>query len=53
MVLVGVAPGEDGAAAVPQRITWTPEVDGVRQHWEASADGTTWVTVFDGHYRRA
>jgi hypothetical protein len=35
-----------------QRITWTPEQDGVRQHWQSSADdGATWTTVFDGHYR--
>ncbi len=53
MVLEGTAPGEDPAIAVPQRITWTPEPDGVRQHWESSADGSTWVTVFDGHYRPA
>jgi hypothetical protein len=35
-----------------QRITWTPEDGGVRQHRESSADdGTTWTTAFDGHYR--
>ncbi len=37
-----------------ERITWTPEPDGsVRQHWQQSADErTTWVTIFDGTYRR-
>ena len=36
-----------------QRITWTPNPDGsVRQHWESSADGKTWTTVFDGLYTR-
>lgn len=25
----------------------------IRQHWEQSNDkGTTWVTIFDGHYRK-
>jgi hypothetical protein len=34
-----------------QRITWTPAADGLRQHWEASADGgKTWTSVFDGRY---
>ena len=38
-----------------ERITWTPNPDGsVRQHWETSNDdGRTWVTSFDGLYRRA
>jgi hypothetical protein len=46
-------PGQPGRT-VRQRITWTPSPDGsVRQHWESSADGTTWTTVFDGTYRRA
>ena len=37
-----------------ERISWTPDPDGsVRQHWQQSTDdGTTWVTVFDGTYRR-
>jgi len=36
------------------RITWTPKADGsVRQHWEQSTDGgKTWVTAFDGRYRK-
>ena len=35
------------------RITWTPLSDGrVRQHWEESATGANWTTVFDGYYRR-
>jgi hypothetical protein len=52
MVLEGTLPGADGSAE-HQRITWTPEPDGVRQHWEASSDGgASWQTAFDGHYRR-
>jgi hypothetical protein len=37
------------------RVTWTPVPgDGVRQHWETTADGgTTWTTAFDGQYVRA
>ena len=36
------------------RITWTPNADGsVRQLWETSEDGgTTWVSAFDGTYRK-
>ena len=53
MVLEGSAPADQGAAPERQRIAWTVERDGVRQHWEASADGgTTWRTAFDGRYRR-
>lgn len=52
MVLEGVAPGES-EDLVRHRITWTPSADGVRQHWETSADdGATWTTAFDGRYRR-
>lgn len=32
------------------RITWTPLQGGVRQHWEQSANGKAWDTVFDGRY---
>ena len=54
MVLEGLAPLEDGGAPRPQRITWTPVDDGVRQHWETrTADGHSWTTLFDGHYRPA
>jgi len=54
MVLEGLAPLEDGAASQEQRITWTPEADGVRQHWQTRAsDGQPWTTLFDGHYRRS
>jgi Protein of unknown function (DUF1579) len=54
MVMEGVAPGDDSPDLQRQRITWTPQQDGVRQHWQASADdGLTWMTVFDGHYRRS
>jgi hypothetical protein len=53
MVLSGKRPGPDGAA-MTHRITWTPNDDGtVRQHWETSADGQAWTTVFDGLYARA
>jgi Protein of unknown function (DUF1579) len=52
MVLEGVVPGEKGSGQL-QRITWTRERDGVRQHWQASDDeGATWQTAFDGRYRR-
>ncbi|HUG13269.1 MAG TPA: hypothetical protein VMM36_19795 [Opitutaceae bacterium] len=51
MVLSGTTLNQAGGE-VHQRITWTPNEDGsVRQHWEQSSDsGTTWQTVFDGHY---
>lgn len=53
MLMQGLAPGADTSDAQRQRITWTPEEGGVRQHWETSeADGDSWTTVFDGHYRR-
>jgi hypothetical protein len=52
MVLEGRAAVDESGVVQPQRVTWTPEEAGVRQHWETSADGTTWTTVFDGHYRR-
>jgi len=41
-----------GAAAVRQRITWTPEAGGkVRQLWDSSSDGgKTWKVEFDGTY---
>ena len=52
MVLQGKGTGRDGKP-VTHRITWTPNEDGtVRQHWQASPDGATWNTVFDGLYRR-
>ena len=53
MVLAGETRGGDGAVT-RQRITWTPLEDGrVRQHWEASKDGSErWQTVFDGYYSR-
>jgi hypothetical protein len=54
MVLEGTLPRPDAPCAVPQRqrITWTREPNGVRQHWQTSDDeGATWQTAFDGHYR--
>ncbi|MEO8267163.1 MAG: hypothetical protein ABI706_16785 [Ilumatobacteraceae bacterium] len=37
-----------------ERISWTLLADGsVRHHWQQSDDqGVTWLTVFDGTYRR-
>jgi hypothetical protein len=53
MVLEGVVTPGPGGPGQRQRITWSPEQDGVRQHWETSDDdGTSWQTAFDGHYRR-
>jgi hypothetical protein len=53
MVLEGLAPLEDGGPLRPQRITWSPQDDGVRQHWESRpSDAEPWSTLFDGHYRR-
>ena len=52
MVLQGEGSTRDGKP-VTHRITWTPNEDEtVRQHWESSADGANWSTVFDGLYRR-
>jgi hypothetical protein len=52
MVLEGEQLQPSGKPA-RQRITYTPNRDGtVRQHWEASGDGKTWTTVFDGTYTR-
>ena len=53
MVLNGQRNSASGKAQ-RQRITWTPNKDGsVRQHWETSDDGgKTWVTAFDGIYRK-
>jgi hypothetical protein len=42
---------EDASGLVTfHRITWTPLPGGVRQHWEQSANGKLWDTVFDGRY---
>ena len=51
MVLQGEpVPNSKGDSTV-QRITWTPEENGLRQLWESSADGgKTWKSVFDGKY---
>jgi hypothetical protein len=48
------ADDERPQARVRHRIEWTPQADGrVRQHWQQSKDGgATWLTVFDGWYRR-
>lgn len=53
MVLSGDAAGPNGKIQ-HQRLTFTP-LDGgrVRQHWESSADGEHWQTVFDGTYTPA
>jgi hypothetical protein len=42
--------GHGGGFVTYHRITWTPLPGGVRQHWEQSADGSAWDTVFDGRY---
>lgn len=56
MVLEGVAPlPEDGGRVVRHRISWSlidEDPDAVRQHWETSASGDDWETVFDGRYAR-
>jgi hypothetical protein len=56
MVMEGDAPlpGKE-LREVRHRITWTPDArdpDQLRQHWEVSADGSAWETVFDGRYQR-
>lgn len=53
MVLEGKSIGADGLETL-ERITWTPNADGtLRQHWQQSTDrGATWMTAFDGLYRR-
>lgn len=53
MVLMGTVTNAQGDPLL-QRITWTPLAAGdVRQHWQQSTDnGTTWTTLFDGHYRK-
>jgi hypothetical protein len=57
MVMEGsaVLPGSETSVPTRQRITWSPmdgDADRIRQHWEVSEDGSSWETVFDGHYRR-
>jgi hypothetical protein len=56
MVLEGEAPlpGEPDRP-LRHRITWSVvdgDPDRLRQHWETSASGADWETVFDGRYRR-
>jgi hypothetical protein len=53
MVLSGTRFDTERQQTVHDRITWTPNADGsVRQLWEASTDGKSWSTVFDGLYAR-
>lgn len=53
IVMRGETRGADGRTQ-QQRITWSPQRDGtVVQHWEASADGTSWQTLFHGIYRKS
>lgn len=54
IMLQGERPRPDGGT-VRHRITWTPlGADALRQLWEVSTDGgSSWQTLFDGHYRRA
>jgi hypothetical protein len=54
MVLASEARPDARGVPTVQRITWTPDRDGLRQHWESSTDGgKTWATVFDGRYVNA
>ena len=53
MILQGERPAMDGKGITKHRITWTPNEDGsVRQLWEASKDGLSWTTLFDGLYEK-
>jgi hypothetical protein len=54
MVLSGARTGRAGKRVI-DRITFTPRPDGsVRQWWQVSRDGgKTWITSFDGIYRKA
>jgi hypothetical protein len=58
MVMEGERPKrDDPGRIVRHRISWS-RIDGdpdrLRQLWEASQDGgTSWQTLFDGHYSRA
>lgn len=53
MVLTGATVDDSGVPTL-NRITWTPEPGGVRQHWQTRVDDSAeWTTVFDGHYRPA
>ncbi|HSJ14070.1 MAG TPA: hypothetical protein VK939_06630 [Longimicrobiales bacterium] len=54
IMLQGERRRPDGGT-VRHRITWTPlGADALRQLWEVSSDGgSSWRTLFDGHYQRA
>ena len=53
MVLEGKGLAKNGKTELLHRITWTPQEDTVRQHWEVSKNGgKTWRNVFDGIYSR-
>jgi hypothetical protein len=55
-----VLEGRSGSPTEPtvtvrHRISWTlidGDPDRLRQHWEFSADGGSWETLFDGRYAR-
>ena len=50
----GVSP-DDASVTVRHRISWSlmdEDPDRVRQHWQSSADGEQWETLFDGRYQR-
>lgn len=53
MNYIGKGIGQDGIK-LDYKLTFYHLTDNhIRQHWEQSNDdGTTWVTIFDGHYRR-
>ena len=53
MVLEGRRPAADGKGITTHRITWTPDADGrVRQLWDATKDGKSWIVLFDGLYSK-
>ena len=52
MVLQGPGVNAEGKP-ITHRITWTPQIDTVRQQWDMSEDsGKSWAPLFDGTYRR-
>lgn len=53
MTMSGRTAARGKRPAMLQRITWTPQADGVvRQFWQSSSDdGKTWSVAFDGYYK--
>jgi hypothetical protein len=53
MVLEGTTAEDD--VTMHHRISWSlidGDADRLRQHWETSADGSAWESLFDGRYVR-